>query len=98
MSTMRTLQPGAGAHGRGSASRLHIAREGLPAGQDGRQTICGKWVTKGIVRNAPHQVPDGLRWCHKCLAELADKSGRLHEVAAVLGLGDVPPVPGEPGQ
>lgn len=72
----------------GQVRRLHIIREdgALP----GRQTHCGQGAYRVrhsepvILHPIPEQPPQGLSWCPKCIGHLADRLGRLDQIAAQL--------------
>jgi hypothetical protein len=38
-----------------------------------------------LIRDAPHELPDGLSWCPKCIGLLAERQGLLNAVAALIG-------------
>jgi hypothetical protein len=42
--------------------------------------------SRGLIREAPHDLPEGLSWCPKCVGMLAEQLGRTAEIAALLGL------------
>lgn len=97
MSTVRTIERGyyAGSRRAGQVRRVHVIREEGPRGWDnsefGNQTMCGQGAWKGqnstpIIRDVPHALPEGLQWCPKCTGHLAERLGRLTEVAQLLGL------------
>lgn len=76
----------------GRVSRVHIVREEGPRGHEGpkRQTWCGQHAydvtnSRSLIREAPHPLPEGLRWCPACIGHLAEQVGRLGEVARLLG-------------
>ncbi len=92
---IRTLQRGYHDGGRqpaGQVRRVHVIREEGPRGWSGtRQTWCGQSsgrVTHSppVIREAPHELPEGMSWCPKCVGLLAELAGRLDEVARSLGL------------
>lgn len=97
MTPVRTVERGyySGSGRRaGQVTRVHVVREEGPRRWDGdaghRQTWCGQsaWNGRGSVplfREAPHPLPEGLRWCPACIGHLAEQSGRLGEVARLLG-------------
>lgn len=94
MTDVRTLERGYhAATGRRArqVQRVHVIREHGPKGREGgRQALCGahaRGVTNSppIIREAPHPLPEGLRWCPACIGHLAEQSGRLGEVARLLG-------------
>lgn len=69
-------------------TRVHVIREDGP--HPGKQAMCGQHAydvrnSEAIVRDVPHALPDGLSWCPKCVGHLAEKLGRLGEVARLLG-------------
>ncbi len=72
----------------GQVQRLHIIRE--DGKFPGRQGLCGQpaWTTTKapvvIVDPMPAVPPEGLRWCPLCIGHLADRCGRIEEVAATL--------------
>jgi hypothetical protein len=77
----------------GQVRRVHVIREEGPRGWDGpeRQTWCGQGTWNGqhsppVIRDAPHDLPRGLSWCPKCTGLLAERLGRINEVATLLGL------------
>jgi hypothetical protein len=98
-SAVRTVERGYydnGAKRAGQVRRVHIIREEGPRGWDAsdgkHQTWCGQSAWNGrnsrpIIRDAPHHLPAGLKWCPKCTGHLAEQLGRLEEVARLLGLG-----------
>lgn len=76
----------------GQVQRVHVVREtptrSLAAGE---QTLCGQHAyavrqSEGIVRDAPHELPEGMSWCPTCTGRLAEVLGRTAEIAALLGL------------
>lgn len=94
MTAIRTCQRSYADSTRRSArvTRVHVVREtatrSLAAGE---QTLCGQHAypvtnSEGIVRDAPHALPDGLSWCPKCVGHLAERLGRLDEVARLIGV------------
>jgi hypothetical protein len=93
MTAVRTLERGYhAATGRRprQIQRVHIIREDGPKERGGSQAWCGahaRGVTNSppIVREAPHALPAGLRWCPACIGHLAEQMGRLGEVARLLG-------------
>jgi hypothetical protein len=98
VSAVRTVERGyVASTGRraGQVRRVHVIREEGPRGWDnsefGNQTLCGQGAWKGqnsppIIRYAPHELPEGLTWCPKCVGQLAELLGRTHAVARLLGL------------
>lgn len=93
MTAIRTLERGYTTTRRaGQVRRLHVIREVGPRGWDGstRQTWCGQLGgrhtrSEPIIRDAPHPLPDGLRWCPDCIGHLAEQLGRLDDVARLIG-------------
>ena len=78
----------------GQVQRVHVVREHGPKDRDGQSTLCGQHTyavrqSEGIIREAPHELPEGLSWCPKCVGLLAEQSGRTAEIAALLGLTEV---------
>ena len=76
----------------GQVRRVHVVREtatrSLSAGD---LTLCGQGTnthrqSEGIIRLAPHDLPEGLSWCPTCVGRLAEQLGRTSELAALLGL------------
>jgi len=84
-------------HRAGQVQRVHVVRERGPRGWGDsrpRQTMCGQSTgthrqSEGIIRDAPHDLDEGLSWCPKCVGLLAEQMGRTAEIAALLGLGQV---------
>lgn len=81
-------------HRAGQVQRVHVVREQGPRGWEdkpGTQTLCGQSTrlhrkSEGVIRDAPHGLPEGLSWCPKCVGLLAEQLGRTAEVARLLGL------------
>lgn len=95
MNAVRTVERGYFAStGRRSkrVTRVHVIREtGTRSLAPGSQTLCGTSATRHqnsepVVRNVPHPLPEGLAWCPACIGHLAERLGRLGEVARVLGV------------
>ena len=94
MTPVRTVERGyySGSSRRaGQVRRVHVIREtptrSLPPGSG---TFCGQGTGRHrnsmpVVREVPHPLPEGLRWCPACLGHLAEQLGRLGEVARLLG-------------
>lgn len=79
-------------HRAGQVKRVHVVRERGPKDRDGTTTLCGQHayavtLSEGVIRAAPHPLPDGLTWCPKCVGLLAERQGRTAEIATLLGLG-----------
>jgi hypothetical protein len=94
---VRTCQRGYVRDGQraGQVQRVHVVREHGPKEQHGTSTLCGQFTgahrqSQGIFRDAPHELPEGLSWCPTCVGKLAEQTGRTAEVAALLGLLEVP--------
>jgi hypothetical protein len=90
---VRTCQRGYVQDGRraGQVRRVHVVREEGPKGQRATETLCGQSTgphveSQAIIREAPHDLPEGLSWCPTCTGRLAEQQGRTAEVAALLGL------------
>jgi len=98
VSVIRTVERGyVASTGRraGQVRRVHVIREEGPRGWDnsesGNQTMCGQhaWSvtdSPAIIRDTPHELPEGLTWCPKCVGATAERLGRIHEAARLLGL------------
>jgi hypothetical protein len=92
---VRTLERGYAAstgNRAGQVRRVHVIREEGPRGWEGstRRTWCGGIAgnhrdSVPVIRDAPHELPEGLAWCPKCIGHLAEQLGRLGEVARLLG-------------
>ena len=95
MTAVRTVERGyAASTGRraGQVRRVHVIREKGPGNwEPGSQALCGSHAwnvtdSPAIIRDAPHELPEGLTWCPKCVGHLAELLGRTHAVARLLGL------------
>ena len=92
---VRTCQRGYHSGGRqpaGQVRRVHVIREtGTRSLEPGGQNLCGvqAWNCQdspAVIREAPHELPEGLSWCPRCVGLLAERFGRTAEIAVLLGL------------
>jgi hypothetical protein len=104
--TIRTVErgyPASRARRAGQVTRVHIIREGKPAprnatylrGVPDGQLWCGQNAgdhrdSTALVRDAPHELPEGLSWCPHCLGRAAEHLGKLGDVARLLGIEALP--------
>lgn len=95
MTAVRTVERGyyAGNRRAGQVRRVHVLRDTDGPGDwlAGSRFWCGQGAwdvthSPAVVRDVPHELPEGLTWCGHCLGKLAEQLGRLGDVARLLGV------------